>query len=126
MASINQLVYEYTGGAHGNYATINSVYSLETGNKLQIEDLITDLNNADLLNLVKDKLIKIEGRDANSYFGLDELTLENNNFYLTSKGLVFTWGIYEIGPYAIGETRVLIPTEEIKAYLKDEYKTIFE
>ncbi|WP_295296283.1 RsiV family protein [uncultured Brachyspira sp.] len=125
VASINQLVYEYTGGAHGNYATINSVYSLETGNKLQIEDLITDLNNADLLNLVKDKLIKIEGRDANSYFGLDELTLENNNFYLTSKGLVFTWGIYEIGPYAIGETRVLIPTEEIKAYLKDEYKTIF-
>ena len=126
VASINQLVYEYTGGAHGNYATINSVYSLETGNKLQIEDLITDLNNADLLNLVKDKLINIEGRDANSYFGLDELTLENNNFYLTSKGLVFTWGIYEIGPYAIGETRVLIPTEEIKAYLKDEYKTIFE
>ena len=126
VVSINQLVYEYTGGAHGNYATINSVYSLENGNKLKIEDLIIDLNNADLLNLVKDKLVKIEGRDANSYFGLDELSLENNNFYLTSKGLVFTWGIYEIGPYAIGETRVLIQTEEIKPYLKDEYKAIFE
>ena len=124
--SINKMVYEYTGGAHGNYATINSVYSLESGNKLKIEDLITDLKNADLVNLVKDKLVKIEGRDANSYFGLDELSLENNNFYLTSKGLVFTWGIYEIGPYAIGETRVLIPIEEIKPYLKDEYKTIFE
>lgn len=126
VVSINKLVYEYTGGAHGNYATINSVYSLGNGNKLKIEDLITDLKNTDLINLVKDKLLKIEGRDANSYFGLDELTLENNNFYLTSKGLVFTWGIYEIGPYAIGETRVLIPTEEIKPYLKDEYKTIFE
>ena len=126
VVSINKMVYEYTGGAHGNYATINSVYSLETGNKLKIEDLITDLKNADLVNLVKDKLLKIEGRDANSYFGLDELSLENNNFYLTSKGLVFTWGIYEIGPYAIGETRVLIPIEEIKPYLKDEYKTIFE
>lgn len=126
VVSINKMVYEYTGGAHGNYATINSVYSLETGNKLKIEDLITDLNNADLINLIKDKLVKIEGRDANSYFDLNELTLENNNFYLTSKGLVFTWGIYDIGPYAIGETRVLIPTEEIKPYLKDEYKTIFE
>ncbi|MEI0516903.1 RsiV family protein [Brachyspira murdochii] len=124
--SINQLVYEYTGGAHGNYATINSVYSLETGNKLKIEDLIIDLKNVNLINLVKDKLLKIEGRDANSYFGLDELSLENNNFYLTSKGLVFTWGIYEIGPYAIGETRVFISAEEIKPYLKDEYKTIFE
>lgn len=126
VVSINKLVYEYTGGAHGNYATVNSVYSLENGNKLKIEDLITDLKNPDLINVIKDKLIKIEGRDANSYFGLDEISLENNNFYLTSKGLVFTWGIYEIGPYAIGETRVLIPTEEIKPYLKDEYKTIFE
>lgn len=126
VVSINKMVYEYTGGAHGNYATVNSVYSLETGNQLKIADLITDLKNADLINLVKDKLVKIEGRDANSYSGLDELSLENNNFYLTSKGLVFTWGIYEIGPYAIGETRVLIPTEEIKPYLKDEYKTIFE
>ena len=126
VVSINKIVYEYTGGAHGNYATINSVYSLENGNKLKIEDLIINLKNADLINLVKDKLLKIEGRDANSYFGLDELSLENNNFYLTSKGLVFTWGIYEIGPYAIGETRVLIQTEEIKPYLKDEYKAIFE
>lgn len=124
--SINQLVYEYTGGAHGNYATVNSVYSLENGNKLKIEDLIIDLKSADLIKLIVDKLVKIEGRDANSYFGLDEISLENNNFYLTSKGLVFTWGIYEIGPYAIGETRVLIPTEEIKPYLKDEYKAIFE
>ena len=126
VVSINQLVYEYTGGAHGNYATVNSVYSLENGNKLKIEDLIIDLKSADLIKLIVDKLVKIEGRDANSYFGLDEISLENNNFYLTSKGLVFTWGIYEIGAYAIGETMVLIPTEEIKPYLKDEYKTIFE
>lgn len=126
VVSINQLVYEYTGGAHGNYATVNSVYSLENGNKLKIEDLIIDLKSADLIKLIVDKLVKIEGRDANSYFGLDEISLENNNFYLISKGLVFTWGIYEIGPYAIGETRVLIPTEEIKPYLKDEYKAIFE
>ncbi|MEI0799073.1 RsiV family protein [Brachyspira intermedia] len=126
IVSINKMLYEYTGGAHGNYDTVYSVYSLENGNKLKIEDLIIDLKNPDLLNLIKDKLLKIEGRDANSYFGLDELSLENNNFYLTSKGLVFTWGIYEIGPYAIGETRVLIPTEEIKPYLKDKCKTIFE
>ncbi|WP_300367535.1 RsiV family protein [Brachyspira sp.] len=126
VVSINKFVYEYTGGAHGNYNTINSVYSLENGNKLTIADLIIDIKDANLLNLVKDKLVKIEGRNADSYFGLDELTLENNNFCLTSKGLVFTWGIYEIGAYVIGETRVLIPIEEIKPYLKDEYKTIFE
>ncbi|PCG19248.1 DUF3298 and DUF4163 domain-containing protein [Brachyspira sp. G79] len=124
--SINRFIYEYTGGAHGTYATVYSVYSLENGNKLKIEDLITDLKNTDLLNLIKDKLLKIEGRDERSYFDLNELSIENNNFYITSNGLVFTWGIYEIGPYAIGETKVLMSAEEIKPYLKDEYKTIFE
>ncbi|MBW5410766.1 DUF3298/DUF4163 domain-containing protein [Brachyspira hampsonii] len=123
--SIIRFIYEYTGGAHGTYATVYSVYSLENGNKLKIEDLITDLKNTDLLNLIKDKLLKIDGRDESSYFDLNELSLENNNFYITSNGLVFTWGIYEIGPYAIGETKVLISAEEIKPYLKDEYKTIF-
>ena len=124
--TINRFIYSYTGGAHGTYSTVYSVYSLENGNKLKIEDLITDLKNTDLLNLIKDKLLKIEGRDERSYFDLNELSLENNNFYITSNGLVFTWGIYEIGPYAIGETRVLMSAEEIKPYLKDEYKTIFE
>ncbi|MEI0796487.1 sulfurtransferase, partial [Brachyspira pilosicoli] len=56
VVSINQLVYEYTGGAHGNYATVNSVYSLENGNKLKIEDLIIDLKSADLIKLIVDKL----------------------------------------------------------------------
>ncbi|EKV56381.1 DUF3298 and DUF4163 domain-containing protein [Brachyspira hampsonii] len=123
--SINKFIYSYTGGAHGNYATIYSVYSLENGNKLKIEDLISDLKNENLLNLIKYKLLKIEGRDENSYFDLNELSLENNNFYIAQNGLVFTWGIYEIGPYAMGDTKVLIPSEEIKPYLKDEYKTIF-
>ncbi|WP_157153309.1 DUF3298 and DUF4163 domain-containing protein [Brachyspira murdochii] len=124
--SINRFIYEYTGGAHGTYATVYSVYSLENGNKLKIEDFITDLSNPNLINLIKDKLLKIEGRDERSYFDLNELSLENNNFYITSNGLVLNWGLYEIGPYAIGETKVFISAEEIKPYLKDEYKTIFE
>ena len=126
----NKMTAIYDEWVKSDYISHIENYSSQFGidylSEKVVSILITDLNNTDLLNLVKDKLVKIEGRDANSYFGLDELSLENNNFYLTSKGLVFTWGIYEIGPYAIGETRVLIPTEEIKPYLKDEYKAIFE
>ena len=65
-------------------------------------------------------------KDKESYFNLDELSLENNNFYITSKGLTFTWGIYEIAPYAMGDSEVLFLTDEILPYLKDEYKSIFE
>lgn len=124
IASINEYFYEYTGGAHGVHGKIYKVYSLSNGERLKIEDILIDVNNLDLINKVKEKLLSIA--DEESYFNLDALSLQENNFYITSKGLTFTWGIYEIAPYATGDSKVLFSIDEIMPYLKDEYKSIFE
>ena len=124
IASINEYFYEYTGGAHGLHGKIYKVYSLSNGERLKIEDILIDVNNLDLINKVKEKLLSIA--DEESYFNLDALSLQENNFYITSKGLTFTWGIYEIAPYATGDSEVLFSIDEIMPYLKDEYKSIFE
>ena len=124
IASINEYFYEYTGGAHGVHGKIYKVYSLSNGERLKIEDILIDVNNLDLINKVKEKLLSIA--DEESYFNLDGLSLQENNFYITSKGLTFTWGIYEIAPYATGDSEVLFLVDEIMPYLKDEYKSIFE
>ena len=124
IASINKYFYEYTGGAHGLHGKIYKVYSLSNGERLKIEDILIDVNNLDLINKVKEKLLSIA--DEESYFNLDGLSLQENNFYITSKGLTFTWGIYEIAPYATGDSKVLFSIDEILPYLKDEYKSIFE
>ena len=124
IVSINKYFYEYTGGAHGVHEKIYKVYSLSNGERLKIEDILIDVNNLDLINKVKEKLLSIA--DEESYFNLDELSLQENNFYITSKGLTFTWGIYEIAPYATGDSEVLFSIDEIMPYLKDEYKSIFE
>ena len=124
IASINKYFYEYTGGAHGVHEKIYKVYSLSDGERLKIEDILIDVNNLDLINKVKEKLLSIA--DEESYFNLDELSLQENNFYITSKGLTFTWGLYEIAPYAMGDSEVLFSIDEILPYLKDEYKKIFE
>lgn len=124
IVSINKYFYEYTGGAHGVHEKIYKVYSLSNGERLKIEDILIDVNNLDLINKVKEKLLSIA--DEESYFNLDELSLQENNFYITSKGLTFTWGIYEIAPYATGDSEVLFLVDEIMPYLKDEYKSIFE
>lgn len=124
IASINEYFYEYTGGAHGVHGKIYKVYSLSNGERLKIEDILIDVNNLDLINKVKEKLLSIA--DEESYFNLDALSLQENNFYITSKGLIFTWGIYEIAPYATGDSEVLFLVDEIMPYLKDEYKSIFE
>ena len=124
IASINEYFYEYTGGAHGVHGKIYKVYSLSNGERLKIEDILIDVNDLDLINKVKEKLLSIA--DEESYFNLDGLSLQENNFYITSKGLTFTWGIYEIAPYATGDSEVLFLVDEIMPYLKDEYKSIFE
>ena len=124
IASINKYFYEYTGGAHGLHGKIYKVYSLSNGERLKIEDILIDVNDLDLINKVKEKLLSIA--DEESYFNLDGLSLQENNFYITSKGLTFTWGIYEIAPYATGDSEVLFSIDEIMPYLKDEYKNIFE
>ena len=124
IASINEYFYEYTGGAHGVHGKIYKVYSLSNGERLKIEDILIDVNNLDLIDKVKEKLLSIA--DEESYFNLDGLSLQENNFYITSKGLTFTWGIYEIAPYATGDSEVLFSIDEITPYLKDEYKSIFE
>ena len=124
IASINEYFYEYTGGAHGVHGKIYKVYSLSNGERLKIEDILIDVNNLDLINKVKEKLLS--NADEESYFNLDALSLQENNFYITSKGLTFTWGIYEIAPYATGDSEVLFLVDEIMPYLKDEYKNIFE
>ena len=124
IASINKYFYEYEGGAHGVHGKIYKVYSLSNGERLKIEDILIDVNDLDLINKVKEKLLSIA--DEESYFNLDGLSLQENNFYITSKGLTFTWGIYEIAPYATGDSEVLFSIDEIMPYLKDEYKNIFE
>lgn len=124
IASINKYLYEYEGGAHGVHGKIYKVYSLSNGERLKIEDILIDVNDLDLINKVKEKLLSMA--DEESYFNLDGLSLQENNFYITSKGLMFTWGIYEIAPYATGDSEVLFLVDEIMPYLKDEYKSIFE
>lgn len=124
IASIKNYFYTYTGGAHGTYGNVRKVYSLSDGKRLKIEDVLIDVNDSDLINKVKEKLLSI--RSEEDYFNLDEISLQENNFYINSKGLVFTWGIYEIAPYAMGYSEVLFSIDEITPYLKDEYKSIFE
>ena len=114
IASINNYFYEYTGGAHGVHGKIYKVYSLSNGERLKIEDILIDVNDLDLINKVKEKLLSIA--DEESYFNLDGLSLQENNFYITSKGLTFTWGIYEIAPYATGDSEVLFSIDEIMPY----------
>lgn len=115
---------EYTGGAHGNYATLYHNFDLRDRSKITLDKLI-DPNKRDKLISMAEKYFRIsEGlsEDAsleNDYFfdhGAFSLT---DNFALDEKGLRFHYNIYEIKAYADGTTEFVIPYEQLQAVLSD-------
>ena len=94
--SIKRTSTLYLGGAHGVYNNYNLVYSLETGEKIEVTNLIKD-------------------------FDLDEITLADTSFYIYADGVHFVWPIYSITAYVLGETEIVFDFEEIKPFIKDEY-----
>lgn len=113
--------YEYTGGAHGNYATIYQVLDLKRHKILTPEDVLkTGYKTALEPALEKEfrRMFKIDDdKDLADILFQPHIT-PNNNFLLTDKGIAFSYTPYEIGPYAMGQVTLFVPFKNIKQYVK--------
>ena len=125
--SIRRTSTLYLGGAHGVYNNYNLVYSLETGEKIEVTNFIKDFDDSELKSIMRDKLLSIEDRDEESYLvPLDEITLADTSFYIYADGIHFVWPIYTITAYVYGETEIVFDFDEIRPFIKDEYLSIIE
>lgn len=115
--------YVFMGGAHGSNFRIFSNYDLRTGAMLHEWDLfkpgyaepLTDLLLENMVAQNED-LTLIE--DLQEYgYNVDEIH-PNDNFFLTDSCLVYVFGQYEIGPYALGETEIAIGYDQLAALLQ--------
>jgi hypothetical protein len=120
-------VYEFAGGAHGNYNTTHLVIDMRNEQKLELTDLITD--TAALAPIIEKnfrKQYKLTPNASLTDVGLFENQIHaNNNFFLTQNCLGFTYNPYEIGPYAAGQFTVYIPYSDFKNLIHENAKTIF-
>lgn len=113
--------YEYVGGAHGMTGFSSDNYDLETKKKLAFYDMFNESDSTKLKTLGekhfrKDNKLKPEGNiNEQGYFWEEDFYL-SETFTLTSKGLVFTYAPYEIGPYSIGMPVFTIPYTELKPF----------
>lgn len=111
----------YTGGAHPlNEISILS-FNPENGKKVIMSDIIE--NEKELKNLI--------GKEFRRKRNLaDEINLTDEGFYsnewplpknfaLLKQGLYIIYNAYEIGPYVLGSTELLIPFDAIKPLLKE-------
>lgn len=133
--SYTSSVYIYSGGAHGMSGTYGVTFDKKTG--------------AMLRNILKVKNVKelqpILRAGVESYFRSCEedngthnvssrvkedmeglflekgiIPLPKDEVYLSPKGVVFVYGQYEIGPYAIGMPTFTVPYSKIEKFLSPE------
>ena len=125
--SIRRTSTLYLGGAHGVYNNYNLVYSLETGEKIEVTNFIKDFDDTELKSLMREKLLSIEDRNEESYLvPLDEITLADTSFYIYADGMHFVWPIYTITPYVLGETEIVFDFDEIRPFVTDLYSYVLE
>jgi len=112
----------YSGGAHGEKKYINTVVDLKTGKKITEDDLFSEKDKAIIVTMIVDKIMKqnkVNTIEALEEIGFDfsDLSL-NKNFYLSEKGLTYTFNEYEIAGYAVGTTEVFLDFKNLSNYLK--------
>jgi hypothetical protein len=111
----------YTGGAHPLNDISILTFNPDSGKKVIFSDILKDEKS--LKNLIVQ-----EFRRKRNFSDAVNLTDEGfysnewplpNNFALLAQGLYIVYNVYEIGPYVLGTTELLIPIDAIKPLLKD-------
>ncbi|HKJ33703.1 MAG TPA: DUF3298 domain-containing protein [Balneolales bacterium] len=118
----------FTGGAHPLSTRFYNSYDNRTGHRLNLNEIIKP-GMMDSLLSVSEKIFRSTRSispdstlgQAGFWFDNNRFTL-NNNFALSSKGLVFYYNPYEIAPYAWGPTQFIIPRDKVKRFLKSPYQ----
>ncbi|MFM7092088.1 MAG: DUF3298 domain-containing protein [Bacteroidota bacterium] len=111
----------FTGGAHPINAIKILSFNPGNGKRRFITDIIKNESK------LKELIVKEVKRKRNLS---DEIDLTSEGFYanewplpenvaLLSQGFYLVYNAYEIGPYVLGSTELLIPLDEIKPLLKD-------
>lgn len=126
---MNYFGYEYTGGAHGMSWEKYLTYDKRKNKWIELKDVL-DLSKPNEINKVLDKVLRKEynfpskvplTEPEDSFFLADKIEY-SENFVLSKKGITFHYGLYEMTPYAYGFFQLFVPYEELKPYLKKDFK----
>jgi len=115
------------GGAHPNQTIAFATFRSETGDRLNLRDLLRPGAGPALTDLAEDHFRRARGiaaetpwAEAGFHFSQGRFE-PPGNFALALEGLVFHFNPYEIAPYADGPTTFTVPASELKDLLEPEF-----
>jgi hypothetical protein len=114
------------GGAHPIKTRLFYNFNLKDGKVIFEDDIFEAGYQTELTEIIKNKLLQdnnqheetpnLESLDNSVYF-TDEIK-PNGNFYINDESICFVFNPYEIAPYYIGETEVVLPYSLIHHLMK--------
>jgi len=118
--------YVFMGGAHGLSTTNYFVFNLKNGKKVTEKDIFVAGYEQKLSDLLKTRIIEQSKEDENTtpIISLEETDYwvdaikPNGNFYVTDESINYVFNPYEIAPYYMGQTEVILPFDRLKSLLK--------
>lgn len=116
--------YEDTGGAHPNAARFAQTFSTKTGERLTLDEVLTDVPQAkEFINnfiLKETKQYQYKDYFFEGYEKDIKDILTEDTWYLSDEGFVIIANEYIISPHAVGILEFTIPYEQFP-YLNPEY-----
>ena len=109
---------EYTGGAHGMYATSFLNLDLRTLAPVTLDDLFISDYTEELTDLLWAQLMKdneVSTREELFDLGFastGELT-PTENFYIDNQGITFFYNVYDIAPYVMGPVTISLKRDDV-------------
>ena len=125
LLSLSFSTESYTGGAHANSFIEYMILDLKNEQELKVGDLVSSKKQ---LNTVAERLFRkqknlsaAQSLQEEGYFFEGGKFKISDNIGIQQNGLVIYFNSYEIAPYAMGPSAVIVPFYEIKDILKIKY-----
>jgi hypothetical protein len=116
----------YFGGAHGFDERTLLCFDLRDGKRLSLKELINENSSGALQQVAEAEFRRVRGvplgrslQDEGFFVAPGEPFRVTENFGVVEGGILLHYNPYEIGPYVMGETDVLLPGEAITPLLED-------
>ena len=125
--SLRKEFYSYLGGVHPIYGALGYNFDSETGEKLELDDVVTDFEQA--MELVEQKLFEIYDKEA-FYPDVEEMfdkfTPGEISWIMGYQGITFLFNPYAVAPYASGLMEVTLWYQDTPELFVERYAKVPE
>ncbi len=119
----------FSGGAHGNHASVGYTFDVDTGEIITLDRLIAD--DEAFQTVAIEEILKVLASEeyAADVFPDYEATVRGAfaqegylSWYLSEEGIVITFDPYEVAPYSMGVVEITLPYEQFEQYMALKYR----